>query len=100
MRNAPIKLLLVEDNAVDAELEIRELKRAGLRVEHRLVDTESGLRRELSDFAPELILSDFSMPRFDGMSALAVAKQLEPDVPFIFVSGTLGEEYEIGRAHV
>ena len=95
MRNAPIKLLLVEDNAVDAELEIRELKRAGLRVEHRLVDTESGLRRELSDFAPELILSDFSMPRFDGMSALAVAKQLEPDVPFIFVSGTLGEEYAI-----
>ncbi|HUJ87179.1 MAG TPA: EAL domain-containing protein [Burkholderiales bacterium] len=95
MRQAPIKLLLVEDNHADAELEVRELKRAGLRVEHRLVDTETGLRRELAEFEPELILSDFSMPRFDGMSALAVAKEIDPDIPFIFVSGTLGEDYAI-----
>ena len=95
MSNAPIKILLVEDSPADAELEVRELKRAGLRVEHRLVDTEGGLRRELEAFAPQLILSDFSMPRFDGMSALAVAKEIDPDLPFIFVSGTLGEDYAI-----
>ena len=95
MSNAPTRLLLIEDNPADAELEVRELKRAGMRVEHRLVDTEPGLRRELADFAPELILSDFSMPRFDGMSALAIAKELSPEVPFIFVSGTLGEDYAI-----
>lgn len=91
----PIKLLLVEDNPADAELELRELKRAGLRVDLRLVETEAALRRELSDFAPQLILSDFSMPHFDGMSALALARQISPDVPFIFVSGTLGEDYAI-----
>ncbi len=95
MAQAPIKLLLVEDNPADAELEVRELRRGGLRVEHRLVDTEQGLRRGLTEFAPALILSDFSMPRFDGMSALAVAKEVDPDIPFIFVSGTLGEDYAI-----
>ena len=95
MSNAPIKILVVEDNPADAELEVRELRRAGLRVEPRLVDTESGLRRELEAFAPQVILSDFSMPRFDGMSALAVAKEIDPDLPFIFVSGTLGEDYAI-----
>ncbi|MGA8006790.1 MAG: EAL domain-containing protein [Burkholderiales bacterium] len=91
----PIKLLLVEDNPADAELEVRELKRAGMRVEHRLVDTEEGLRHEVAAFAPQVILSDFSMPRFDGMSALAVTKEIDPDLPFIFVSGTLGEDYAI-----
>jgi len=95
MAHAPIKLLLVEDNPADAELEVRELTRAGMRVELRLVDTEPGLRHELTEFEPQLILSDFSMPRFDGMSALAVVKELSPDVPFIFVSGTLGEDYAI-----
>ncbi|MGH8737409.1 MAG: EAL domain-containing protein [Burkholderiales bacterium] len=95
MAAVPIRLLVVEDNPADAELEIRELKRGGLRVEHRVVDTEEGLRRELAEFAPRLILSDFSMPRFDGMSALAVTKEVDPDLPFIFVSGTLGEDYAI-----
>ena len=95
MTRTPIRLLLIEDSPADAELEVRELKRAGLRVEHRLVDTEGTLRDELVRYGPELILSDFSMPHFDGMSALAIAKEISPDVPFIFVSGTLGEDYAI-----
>src|SRR5438034_5917374 len=73
-----LRVLLAEDVAADAELEIREIKRAGLR-----------------EFAPDVILSDFSMPQFDGMEALRLAKELAPDIPFIFVSGTLGEEYAI-----
>ena len=90
-----LRILMVEDVPADAELEIRELKRAGLRVAHRRVDTEKAFREALPEFQPDVILSDFSMPRFDGMRALALARELVPDVPFIFVSGTIGEEYAI-----
>jgi CheY-like chemotaxis protein len=90
-----IRLLLVEDVATDAEIELRELKRAGLSVEHRLVDTEEGFRLELERFAPHVIISDFSMPQFDGMAALALTRELHPEIPFLFVSGTIGEEYAI-----
>lgn len=90
-----LKILVVEDVPTDAELEVRELKRAGLRVSHRIVDTEKGFREALTQFRPELIISDFSMPQFDGMWALALARELAPDIPFIFVSGTIGEEYAI-----
>jgi len=91
----PIRAVLIEDNRADAELELRELKRAGLRVEHRVVDTEDGLRRAAAEFRADVILSDFSMPGFDGMTALALCRELCPDTPFIFVSGTLGEDYAI-----
>src|SRR2546425_12971067 len=90
-----LRVLLAEDVAPDAELEVRELKRAGLRVSHRIVDSEKDFIRALREFAPDVILSDFSMPQFDGMEALRLAKELAPDTPFIFVSGTLGEEYAI-----
>ena len=90
-----IRILCVEDVAADAELELRELKRAGLRVVHKIADTEQRFIAELREFAPEVILSDFSMPGFDGMSALALARELAPGTPFIFVSGTIGEEYAI-----
>jgi diguanylate cyclase (GGDEF)-like protein/PAS domain S-box-containing protein len=95
VRRAPIRVLLVEDVATDAELEVRELRRAGLRVEHRLVESEAAFLEALGGFAPEVIISDFSMPRFDGMAALALARETAPEVPFIFVSGTIGEEYAI-----
>src|SRR2546427_2566055 len=94
--NIPVlRLLLTEDNPADAELELRELKRAGLRIAHRIADTEQGFVSALREFSPDVILSDFSMPGFDGMAALALARDLAPDTPFIFVSGTLGEEYAI-----
>ena len=90
-----LRLLLIEDVPTDAELEVRELKRAGLRVAHRVVETEEAFRRELAEFRPSVIISDFSMPQFDGMWALSLARELVPDTPFIFVSGTIGEEYAI-----
>jgi diguanylate cyclase (GGDEF)-like protein/PAS domain S-box-containing protein len=86
---------MIEDVPADAELEVRELKRAGMRVVHRVVDTEGAFREALREFQPELIISDFSMPHFDGMWALNIARDLVPDVPFLFVSGTIGEEYAI-----
>ena len=90
-----IRILMVEDMPTDAELEVRELRRAGLAIEHRLVDTEQGFQSTLGPFNPHLIISDFSMPHFDGMAALALARELAPEIPFIFVSGTIGEEYAI-----
>jgi len=90
-----IRVLLVEDQPPEAELEIRELKRAGLSIVHCLVDTEDRFRQELHRFSPDVILSDFSMPHFDGMAALGIAREKVPHVPFIFVSGTIGEEYAI-----
>jgi diguanylate cyclase (GGDEF)-like protein/PAS domain S-box-containing protein len=91
----PLKVLLVEDESSDAELVLRELKRAGMSCVACRVDTERDFRRELTEFQPNIILSDFNMPQFDGMAALAIAHTLHPDIPFIFVSGTLGEDYAI-----
>ncbi|HZD85278.1 MAG TPA: response regulator, partial [Gemmatimonadaceae bacterium] len=86
------RILLAEDLANDAELALIELGRAGLRADHRLVDSEKSFVDALREFKPDVILSDFSMPGFDGMAALALARVRCPDTPFIFVSGTIGEE--------
>src|SRR5258706_8597305 len=90
-----IKVLFVEDVRTDAELEARELRRSGMKIEHRLVETEQQFLATVAEFTPDIILSDFSMPQFDGMAALALAREACPLIPFIFVSGTLGEEYAI-----
>jgi PAS domain S-box-containing protein/diguanylate cyclase (GGDEF)-like protein len=95
MITPPIRVLLAEDITADAELEIRELKRAGLRVTARIVDRADTFAAALREFTPDVILSDFSMPGFDGMEALALARETSPDTPFLFVSGTIGEEYAI-----
>jgi len=87
-----LRILLVEDVADDAELALLELRRAGLQADRRVVDSEEAFVGALREFAPEVILSDFSMPGFDGMAALALARDICPDTPFIFVSGTIGEE--------
>ena len=90
-----VRIVLAEDVAADVELSVRELKRAGMRVEWRVADSEEALRRALLEFKPHVILSDFTMPQFDGMAALRLARELAPDTPFLFVSGTLGEEHAI-----
>jgi PAS domain-containing protein len=90
-----IRILFVEDNRADVELELRELLRSGLAVQHRAVERREDFLRELAEFRPDIILSDFSMPSFDGMSALAIARETAPGIPFLFVSGTIGEEHAI-----
>ncbi|HEX7053486.1 MAG TPA: EAL domain-containing protein [Burkholderiales bacterium] len=90
-----VRVLLAEDSREDAELELREIRRAGLRVAHTVVDSREAFARALREFAPDVILSDFSMPSFDGMEALHLAREQAPEIPFIFVSGTLGEDYAI-----
>src|SRR5262249_44447053 len=91
----PIRVLFVEDVADEAELSLAQLKRAGLSCVSQRVETETDMRKALEVFQPTIILSDFSLPRFDGMSALTVAREVCPNIPFIFVSGRMGEERAI-----
>ncbi|HEY6555153.1 MAG TPA: PAS domain-containing protein, partial [Vicinamibacteria bacterium] len=86
-----IRVLIAENDSSDAELVVRELRRAGFEPEWRRVETEEGYLRELT---PDLdvILSDYSMPQFDGPRALELLQGRGLDVPFILVSGTVGEE--------
>ena len=93
------RVLLVEDVPHEAELVIHQLQRAGLHFDWRRVETEEALRSHLSDFAPDIILSDFNLPQFDGISALKVVREVAPAAPFIFVSGTIGEERAIDALH-
>lgn len=90
-----LKVLLLEDSATDAELETRMLRRAGIRCVSRVVSNERELLNQLERFAPDVVLSDFSLPGFDGMSALRLVRDRKPGVPYIFVSGTIGEERAI-----
>ena len=90
-----VKILFVEDSENDVELALRALKREGLRVVPCRVESESGMREALGSFHADLILSDFSMPNFDGLMALRLAQNIAPSIPFIFVSGTIGEERAI-----
>lgn len=90
-----LRVLLVEDSAVDAELAVRRLQQGGYDCIFERVVDEVQMRAALATGLPDVILSDFSLPQFDGVTALAVAQQLAPDVPFIFLSGTIGEERAI-----
>jgi PAS domain S-box-containing protein len=88
----PLRLLLVEDNENDAVLVVRELKRGGYDTTYERVYDAASMRAALERQSWDLVLSDHSMPQFSGRAALDVLRQRDPDVPFIFVSGTIGED--------
>jgi diguanylate cyclase (GGDEF)-like protein/PAS domain S-box-containing protein len=94
MSQAELFILIVEDEATEAEIVARELARAGISCRFRRVDTEAAFNDGLGA-SPDLIISDFQMPHFDGMSALKIARAKAADTPFILFSGTLGEERAI-----
>ena len=87
-----LRLLLLEDSPADAELNERELRKAGLAFVALRVDREATLRAALDAFAPDLILADYHLPGFDGLRALAICREHSPATPFIFVTGAMGEE--------
>ena len=90
-----LQLVMVEDSDTDAMLVARNLAKAGLDVAIHRVETESDFVRALQTIEPDVILSDFSLPQFDGLRALDIAVEYAPETPFIFVSGTIGEERAI-----
>jgi PAS domain S-box-containing protein len=91
----PLRIVSVEDDANDAGLIQDLLETEGIVSEMTRVDTQASLQDVLQQGGVDLILADYSLPSFDGISALKLANKVCPDVPFIFVSGTLGEEVAI-----
>jgi sigma-B regulation protein RsbU (phosphoserine phosphatase) len=86
-----LRIVVLEDNVLDAELAERELISSGLSITLLRVDNEGAYVEALSTFKPTLILSDSNLPHFDGFAALELARRMVPDVPFIFVSGSVDE---------
>jgi PAS domain S-box-containing protein len=92
---ATLRFVLLEDHPDDAELIQLELAKNGLAVEWRHVVTERDFRAALAGEPPDMVLADYTLPGFDGLTALRILLERAPDVPFIFVSGSLGEERAI-----
>src|SRR5467141_1910753 len=88
----PLRVLLIEDSEDDAALLLLELRRGGYKTTHERVDTPAALHAALDNQKWDLVISDHSMPHFSGGEALQLLRQKESEVPFIFVSGTMGEE--------
>jgi signal transduction histidine kinase len=95
----PLRLLHLEDDPLDADLIVATLTEGGILCDARRVDRRDTFVAALKEGQVDMILADYSLPGFDGISALSLARQLAPDVPFIFVSGTLGEELAIDTMH-
>jgi PAS domain S-box-containing protein/diguanylate cyclase (GGDEF)-like protein len=95
MRRGTLKILVVEDDPRDVELTRYELVRAGIACDIEQVETEDEFLDSLSRYQPDIVLCDFSLPTFDGLSALQIVQQTSPETPFLFVSGTMGEERAI-----
>jgi len=95
----PLRLLHLEDNPVDAELITTTLMEGNIPCQSQLVDTRQAFVAALKEGRIDLILADYSIPGFDGMTALILARQHCPDVPFLFVSATIGEELAIDAMH-
>ncbi|HLO15000.1 MAG TPA: ATP-binding protein, partial [Anaerolineales bacterium] len=87
-----LRVLIVEDSVDDVQLIVREIQRGGYNVDFERVETQTAMEEALSRHAWDIILSDYSMPKFSAMAALAVLKTSGLDIPFIVVSGTIGEE--------
>lgn len=91
----PLRLLLVEDSPEDAELLVRHLQKGGYDVSFERVDSHDAMSAALDRQSWDLIISDHSMPGFSGPEALKLAREKNSDAPFIFVSGTIGEDIAV-----
>jgi PAS domain S-box-containing protein len=89
-----LHVLILEDQATDAQLLVRELRRAGYAPEWKRVDTETDFLAEIKNL-PDIILSDYAMPQFSGMRAVELLQDSGLNIPFILISGTVGEEVAV-----
>jgi two-component system cell cycle sensor histidine kinase/response regulator CckA len=96
MAENPLRILILEDVPMDAELVEYELERASIPFLSRRVDSREAFLNELDQFRPDLILSDYTLPRFDGMTALSLARERAPTIPFLIVTGSVNEETAVG----
>jgi sigma-B regulation protein RsbU (phosphoserine phosphatase) len=92
---ATLHILHLEDNPSDAELVALQLRRNGIDARMECVQNQNDFAAALEQDSLDLILSDFTLPGFDGLAALALAREKRPNIPFLFVSGTIGEEVAI-----
>jgi len=92
IEKSSLRILSLEDSELDAELILRELRLGGIEFMSRRVQTRGDFEREIAGFQPDLILSDYRLPGFDGAQALAIAMERCPNVPCIIISGAVGEE--------
>src|SRR5665647_2193534 len=97
MRNmsGKLKILFVEDVLFDAELIWREIEKNKIFFSKELVDKRETYLEYLKDFEPDLIISDYSLPQFDGMTALLLRNEHAPLIPFILVTGSINEEIAV-----
>lgn len=93
--NNPVRILYLEDNPRDADLVRHALEQTGMALDLRIANDRAAYEAAMDQTRLDLILSDYSLPAYDGMAALALARMKQPDVPFILVSGTLGEEQAV-----
>jgi len=88
-------ILILEDNESDADLLFRELRKSGLNFDYEIVQERRAFEYALDNFNPDIILSDYYLPSFDGLTAFNLSQIKLPDIPFIIVSGTIGEERSV-----
>ncbi len=88
----PLRILMIEDMPADAELAQREISREIPQCVFRRVETANDFLRELKDFLPDIVISDHSMPRFDGMTALRLSIAHDPTIPVIMLTGSMNED--------
>jgi PAS domain S-box-containing protein len=91
MISRTFRTIFIDDSTADYELAVRTLRDSGINVETVLVETRNELLRELADFKPEIVISDYMMPSFDGMSALLTVKEHDEFLPFIILTGSMNE---------
>ena len=87
-----VKILFAEDLPTDVELAVREIQKGGIDFNYKVVDTEIEFRKELDEFEPDIVVSDYSMPSFDGMSALKITRAKSEYIPFVVLTGSMNEE--------
>ena len=87
-----LRVLMVEDSESDAALIVRQLQKANYIVEYERVETSNRMEAALADRSWDFIFSDYTMPQFDAFSALKILQETGQDIPFIVISGTIGEE--------
>ncbi|MDH7501631.1 MAG: PAS domain S-box protein, partial [Verrucomicrobiota bacterium] len=94
-RVGPLRILLLDDSEVDAELMWHELEKGGVHFEGRHVATEHELVAALDSFGPDVAVVDYCIPGYDGVAAIAAIHEKRPDIPVIVVSGRMGEEIAV-----